>query len=77
MGMPSDTLNRSRKYQTPAGMPPSAPDKDADEGRSVDSIEVNSVVTKNRPKNSTNLTITDLKMNPRTVFKALRTIPNM
>jgi len=63
---PIEKLNRSRKYQTPAGMPPSTPFIEEALGKipADDSTEMNSVVTKKSPKKIKNLATTDRRKKP-------------
>jgi hypothetical protein len=77
IGNPALTLNRSRKYQTVTGIPPSAPDREDAVGNNEPITEINSVVINQSAKKTTNLTSTDLSMNPRTEFSADKKIPNI
>jgi hypothetical protein len=73
------TLNKSRKYQTDEGMPANPELTLFALGSSPELIKtcMNSVTTKNKAKNITNLTIIDRKIKPKAMFNAESTIPNI
>ena len=70
IGSPADTLNKSMKYHTLPGIPPSAPAIPEALGSKGDIRDMNSVVMKKSAKKTTNLTITERNTNPRIVFAA-------
>lgn len=76
IGIPADTLNKSRKYQTAAGIPASELENAEASGNKGDNTATKPVVTKNSAKNSTNLTTTDRRMKPRAKFSAEARIAN-
>jgi hypothetical protein len=77
--IPEDTLKRSRKYQTAAGMPPRALPTEVPDGRRPEEVRTctNSVVMKNSAKNTKNFAITDRRTNDKLAFNAERRMPNM
>jgi len=76
-GKPEVKLNRSRKNQTSAGMPPKEDARDALVGSKPASIEMNSVVMKNNAKNVANFTRTERRTNPKIRLRAETKIPNI
>ena len=76
-GKPEVKLNRSKKNQTSAGMPPKEDVRDALVGSKPASIEMNSVVMKKSAKKVANLTRTDRRTKPKMRLKAETKIPNI
>jgi hypothetical protein len=70
VGIPYETLNRSKKYQTPDGSPPRELERPVAVGSNGEITCMNSVTTKKSAKYKTNLTMIDRKTKPSRLLAA-------